>query len=48
MRIVSNSYKTDIEFTRPKTVLENKSNGLYNKHLDSDAKFPREEIFSKI
>lgn len=32
---------------RPKTVLENKANGQYDKHLDSDVKFLREEISSK-
>ena len=34
------------ELARPKTVLENKVNGLYN-HLCRDVKFLREEISSK-
>ena len=32
---------------RPKTVLENKANGLYENHLDGDIKLLREEISSK-
>ena len=41
--------KTVLEsiFARPKTVLENKVNGLYDNHLDRDVKFLRAEISSK-
>ena len=33
---------------RPKTVLENKANGQYDKHLDRDVKFLRENFFKKL
>ena len=46
-RIKSLKDPINMELARPKTVLENKANGLYNNHLDKDVKFLSEEISLK-